>query len=418
MGVSRPSGERFGQAADVLEPAQARTLVQRLQVGVPPTGWVLPFTVGRDTDLAELEDVLIGSEHDEDLPMVLVQGNYGAGKSHYLGVVAELAFEHNFAVARVTIDANGGVRFNRMDQVAGAVMRSVQLDPHGDIGVANLFDTVRELNDEDLDADRWRILRALRDDGQWRWHIAQRQGGFEAPGLHMALRAWSQSDDTEVRDTVIGWLNLPDESQIEQRRLAHQLIDRALPIGMERRGMREVIRDGTFKFRTYGYQQAWDAIADIDRLAFMCGKAGLVIAFDEVEDFVQNTGNRAHEAAALDNLFSFFGGEARTRGFFAVTPEFSFKCRERLAGGYCDYTASDFDGLQRFQPAALSSEDFRELALRIRAIHGCAYEWDAEQTFGDDDIENCVVAFERDGAGERNRSFIKMVVDELNRLAD
>ena len=416
--MSGTSNVRFEHAAAELEQDKARALVQRLQVGVPPTGWALPFTVGRDDDLAELNELLMSDEHDDELPTVLVQGNYGAGKSHYLGVVAELAFEHNFAVARVTIDANGGVRFNRMDQIAGAVMRSIQLEPGGGVGIANLFDAIRSIDEDGLDANRWRLLRALRDDGKWRWHIAQRQGGFEAPGLHMALRAWCQSNDMEVRDTVVGWLNSPDEAQVEQRRLASQLIDRALPIGMEHRGTRDVLRDGTFKFRNQAYQQSWDAIADIDRLVFMCGKDGLVIVFDEVEDFVQNTKNRGHEGAALDNLFLFFGGRARTRGFFAVTPEFSFKCRERLAGPYCVYSDDDFDLLPRFQPAALSSEDFRELAVRIRTIHARAYSWDAEVAFDNDDIERCVTAFERDGAGERNRSFIKMVVDELNRLAD
>ena len=50
---------------------------------------------------------------------LLIHANYGAGKSHLLRVLRELALERGFAVALIVADAQGGVRFNRMDTVFG-----------------------------------------------------------------------------------------------------------------------------------------------------------------------------------------------------------------------------------------------------------------------------------------------------------
>ncbi len=382
-------------------------------MGIPRTGWVLPLTVGREEDLHALTKILQDRDPAGAGVSVLVEGNYGAGKSHYLGVIEELAFSLGLAVARVTVDARGGVRFNRMDQVAGAIFRSIQLEPNGPRGVANLFDRVAAIDEDKVDSNRLRLVRALRDGGRWRWHVAQRDGGFEAPGVHLALRAWCHCDDVDLRETVVTWLNLPDDAMVNKRTVAQKLIYK-LPYGLEHRGINETVRNGVTFFRVYGYKQCWDAISDLDLLANMVGCSGLVCLFDEVEDFVQNIRNRGHEAAALDNLFYFFNGGTSASAYFAVTPEFSFKCRERLAGGFSDYGAEDFEGLPLFQPAALSGSDFLELAQRIRAIHGVAYEWDVMNDFPDSDLETVVNQFVGDDAGERNRSFVKAMVDRLN----
>src|SRR4051794_34412833 len=120
-----------------LTSAEAETIIESLRMGVPPTGHVRPFTVGRKTELKALEDTM-HSAADRGSAR-LIRANYGGGKSHLLRVIREMALESRYAVSLMTLDANGGVRGNRMDQVFGAVCRNIEV-PGGPTGISGLFD--------------------------------------------------------------------------------------------------------------------------------------------------------------------------------------------------------------------------------------------------------------------------------------
>ena len=61
---------------------------------------------------------------------LLVQGNSGSGKSHLLRYIRDHALSERYAVSFVTLDAKSGVRFNRMDQIMGAILRNIEIPPH------------------------------------------------------------------------------------------------------------------------------------------------------------------------------------------------------------------------------------------------------------------------------------------------
>ncbi len=126
--------ERF---LDTLTSGEAERIIESLRMGVPPMGFTLPFTVGRKIELADLKGTLTGKTVAGSGRFL--KANYGSGKSHLLKVIREMALDAGYAVSYITMDAKGGVRGNRMDQVFEAVCRGIEVPARGSRGLANLF---------------------------------------------------------------------------------------------------------------------------------------------------------------------------------------------------------------------------------------------------------------------------------------
>src|SRR5207249_10538454 len=138
-------------------------------------------------------------------------------------------------------------------------------------------------------------------------------------------------------------------------------------------------------FHTTGLRQAWDALADVHLLARASGHSGLVLLFDEFEDVIQNLNRRNLQEEAFLNLFRFFDGD-RFPGlsYFAVTPDFVAKCKaELLQRGVYDFDYRRFDQLPFFEMEPIQRREFADLARRIRAVYGMAYDTDAERLVSD-----------------------------------
>lgn len=119
----------------------ALRVVEELRKGIPPVGYVEHFTVGRQSEI----DALQGYLDDGNTTVLLLRANWGSGKSHLLRLVRERALRMGYAVSYVQLDARSGVRFNRMDQVMGAILRQVELPvPGPSTGVRGLMDFLCE----------------------------------------------------------------------------------------------------------------------------------------------------------------------------------------------------------------------------------------------------------------------------------
>lgn len=252
------------QFLDSLTPEEAERIIESLRMGVPPMGFTLPFTVGRKAELAELKrtltgDVVAGSGR-------FLKANYGSGKSHLLKVIREMALDAGYAVSFITMDASGGVRGNRMDQVLEAVCRGIELPPGGSPGLASLF---RVAVNSGVDVDR--VVRS----GYW------------------------------IRPNPVNYDRVADRFQ---------------------RGQYFKYRSDRPQF----YRQCWNALTDLHTLAKACGFKGLVLLVDEFEDVVTNLIRSDYKRAAFDNLLAFFDGEKFAGlSYFAVTPEFTIRVQVR-----------------------------------------------------------------------------------------
>ncbi|MBI2373811.1 MAG: DUF2791 family P-loop domain-containing protein [Deltaproteobacteria bacterium] len=103
--VGRPRSKKRHPA----EVYDCRQTVEALRLGVVPSTHAQAYTVGRERELASLRAMLdeaasTGSGQASGLR--LLWGDYGAGKTHLLEVLEQLALERGFITARTILDAD------------------------------------------------------------------------------------------------------------------------------------------------------------------------------------------------------------------------------------------------------------------------------------------------------------------------
>lgn len=394
----------------VHDAAEAERVIESLRFGIPPSGHLRDFTVGRAAEVARLEASLHKADHARG-DALLVEANYGAGKTHLLCLVRELALAAGYAVALVTVDARSGVRFNRTDQVAAAVMREVEMPGDPGKGVWRLFDAFAKLDSEALTGERAALHGRITSNGTWGFSEV-----LQSPGLWVAMRAWVCAADPAVKDLARDWLSAPWEYDTTPGMLARELVTALAPKIRDPRSEPSLARDNVFKLRAAGHVQAWATMVDINTLARVCGFRGLILLFDEFEDVIQNMNNIKLEQDAFVNLFRFFAGD-RFPGmsYFAVTPEFAVKCRNRLLERFVyDFPTEEFDTLARFRMEPISREQFAELARKVRVVHGAAYEWDAVNGVPDRELDEVVLELFARPSADQIRQAIEGLVAALD----
>lgn len=362
---------------------EAESVIESLRYGIPPREYVRYFTVGREPHLRRLTELLEASNGGPNQGALLVRANYGAGKSHLLEIVREVSLNAGFAISLIVADAQGGVRFNRMDTIFGAVCREIEVPKRNGKGVGQLFDAYREADENALSRQvreqRWKISSL----GQWDLSEV-----LKSPAFYVALRAWVTAAGVERRDVtnlVEDWLGHPQNYASQRTTLYQGLVERLRAHFRDPRPDRRFYMDGVFAFNVLGHKLAWDGLADLDLLAKLSGLRGLVILVDEFEDVIQNLIRRDYKVAAFLNLFRFFRGDAFPgMAYFAVTPDFAAKCkRELLRRGLYDYDYKQFDRLQAFEMEPIDTAQLFELGKRIREFHGVAYGWDPTSKVSD-----------------------------------
>lgn len=368
--------------ASEISPNAAENVIEQLRYGIPPSGASLEFTVGRDSQVRELVQSL---DRGHEKGALLVHANYGSGKSHLLRVLRELALQRGYATSLIVADAQGGVRFNRMDTVFGAICRELEVPEKSAKGVGVLFDSYREVSNSELSQSVLREREKVSSKG--RWDYSDR---LTAPGIYVALRAWANAgDDRAIRDLVEDWLSGPDSYRSQRKLLYRQLVGGLRNNFLDSRPEWQFYADEVFAFHTGGHRQAWDAVADLHRISLWSGYRGLILLVDEFEDVIQNLPRRNYQQMAFHNLFRFFAGDRfPSRAYFAVTPDFAQKCKRELLGrGVYDFDYNRFDKLPFSRLTPISVKDAVLLAKRIRDVHSIAYDWKAQEAIGDSAIQ-------------------------------
>ncbi|KKI99780.1 BREX system ATP-binding domain-containing protein [Prochlorothrix hollandica] len=349
--------------------ANPRQVIESLRYGIPPEGYIDYFTVGRQTEIAELRKIL--KDHTDKA--LLLKANYGSGKSHLIRFIRETALDQNYAVSSVTLDSQSGIRFNRMDQITGEIFRNLEVpessqDDKKGIGV--FFDWVLSTYSAN------KTWQAISNSGKWNYP----HKFIDSPPLFLALRAWNSEKINE--DIVIDWLYQRGsyrKRDIERELLTKGSISYSNPLDIfAPLRWRQHTSSTILNWKINDYEQCWYALQDLDTLAVASGLRGLVILFDEFEDIIYNLRDIRYQQAAFDNLFNFFDNQIfKGLSFFAVTPGFIDKCKLLLhSKGRWHHNYSLFDDLKTFEMSPLEVEDLRELANKIKDFHGKAYDWD------------------------------------------
>jgi hypothetical protein len=368
------------------------------------------FTVGRKMEVAQLQAFL----QESSACSVLLQANYGSGKTHLLRFLRECALEAGYVVSAVTLDAKSAVRFNRMDQIMGAIFRNIELPSSpGTRGIRCLFDLLRLRSEQDRAKDRkpgfWSDLTH-----NWKWDYSDE---LNSPALFAALRAWSTGDH-DAQGLVEDWLQQPWNYKSQRKKLYQGLVEDLRKYFRDPRSHWQFYADNVFAFDVQGYAQSWAALGDLVCLSKAAGLAGIVLLFDEFEDIITNLTNIAHQQAAFWNLFQFYSKKHfEGLSFYAVTPEFVDKCKKLLLSkGVFDYDYEWFEALARFQMSPLSTDELSTLALRIMDTHGKAYDWEPDLVMKASQLRRIVERAAAVQIQDRARHTITEVVKSLDSL--
>lgn len=390
---------------------QARHVIESLRTGIPPEGYVRHFTVGRTSEIAQLTDRLDNGKTGA----LLLKANYGSGKTHLLKFIREHALDTGFAVSSVALDSNGAVRFNRMDQMLGAICRNIEIpSAPGFRGIRALCDAVvRQIHEAKRGQgnEYWRRLT-----NEWRWDHSE---VLDSPAMFSAIRAWA-TGDPGAQLLVEDWLCQPWMYHSQRKKLYAALVERLRRYFRDPRSEWQFYADGVFAFHTQGYAQSWQALRDLHALARAIGLKGIILLFDEFEDVITNLKRVDFQEMAFWNLFQFYAGKQFPgMSFYAVTPEFVDKCVTRLIEkGKWDYDYTRFASLPTFQMTPLEVNELEELADRIMQAHGTAYGWEPEAVMRASHLDAIVQHAFAVQIQDRARHTITSVVKTLDDLLE
>jgi hypothetical protein len=368
------------------------------------------FTVGRHSEVTQLQEYLRANKSCS----VLLQANYGSGKTHLLRFLRESALSSGFVVSAVTLDAKSAVRFNRMDQILGAIFRNLELPTApGARGLRGFFDLMLSSCEKHKAGGSHSGFWADLTHG-WKWDYSDQ---LNSPALFAALRAWSTGNG-EAQELVEDWLQQPWNYKSQRKKLYSGLVDSLRKYFRDPRADWQFYADNVFAFDVQGYSQSWAALGDLNRLTQAAGLSGVVLLFDEFEDIITNLTNIAHQQAAFWNLFQFYSRKHFAGlSFYAVTPEFVDKCKRVLIKKGCfDYDYEWFEALSRFQMSPLSTDELGALARRIMDAHGKAYDWEPDLVMKASQLRSIVEHAASIQIQDRARHTIITVVRSLDGL--
>jgi len=344
---------------------QALRCIESLRKGIPPEGFIRYFTVGRKT---EIEDLKMRLE-SEDSTALLLKANYGSGKTHLLKFIKEEALDIGYAVSYVIVDSNSEVRFNRMDQIFGAVCRNIEIPYVEGKGIRIFFDFI--VNSLKINH---KLYIAISNDWTWEYNEL-----FDSPAMLIALRAWRTGRE-EIKSLIEDWFYNPWNYYNRRKELYKKLIGDLYKYFRDDRPEYIFYNEGIFSFNIKGHEQSWAALRDFNKLAKESGLEGLILLFDEYEDVISNLKRINYQEAAFWNLFKFYRSKDFSgKAFFAVTPDFYEKCKSLLISKQrTEFDLNMLKKLPTYEMTPLGPDELEELALRILEVHGKAYGWEPD----------------------------------------
>ena len=387
--------------------SQAQLIIESLRKGIPPEGFVRHFTVGRKGEIADLRQRL----NTHNGTVLLLKANYGSGKTHLLKFIREEALEQNYAVSSVTLDANSGVRFNRMDQIVGAVCRNIEVPGKaGEKGLSPLMDYLADKINKGI-ADN-PFFQTLSNHGRWDYSEV-----LDSKAMYVAIRAWSTGIQS-VQDMISDWFYNPSAYNSQRILLLKALITDLRSQFRDLRPDWKFYDDDVFVMNKNGYEQSWALLRDINTLCKEAGLSGFIIMFDEFEDVITNLRRINYQEAAFWNLFHFYAGKMFPgKTFYAVTPEFVDKCKSvLLLKQRWDFDYTRFDKLPMYEMSPLETSEMEDLALLIFEVHGIAYDWEPDTIMLDSQLKSIVRKAATVKIQDRVRKVIITVVEALDAL--
>jgi hypothetical protein len=315
--------------------SSARRAIRYLKRGVVPPDNIEHFTVGRGAETGVLKGALLDGRNGEQQHL-FVENSYGMGKSHALLLTEDLALKEGFAVARVTVDRVAHP-FNHPTRYLHALAESILLP------------------------------------------------GFDGQGLAAACAHWLSHADT--RDALVKWASHTPVAALgwPLRKMANPPAENA-PVEDWHLNLLEG-RDLQYRNGSRYFSEVFQRMSAMTTLVRVCGLAGIVWLFDEVESVGTLLHNVRSRLLAYEVLEHFTEKKRFPHNLFvfAITPDFGEKLHSE-ANYYRAYEHAYpvgfrfsrrwIDGqVSRLRLKAITRSDNAILLGRIADVHEQAYDW-------------------------------------------
>lgn len=254
------------------DPPDRQTL-EALRMGVVPVRGLNALTVGRQTELVELDRLL-----DRGRGMVVLSGGYGAGKTHMIELADAMGVGRSFALARATFDPVE-VPPSHPLRLYGALMRDLRIPGSAEPGLRPLLERLGP-SEEHIHGDR-----------RHRWL---------SPALYAVHHA-----PAELAQDVLSFVS--GQGRDDHRELSHQL---------RRHGFKGPDMLGLPDYRTFGQVMA-HMLGGVAAWSKDAGVSGLLLLLDEAE-YLDRLGSQSREMA--ENVLRFLAIAALPPELLAFEP--------------------------------------------------------------------------------------------------
>jgi len=382
-----------------LDQAAARRLINSLKKGTTPLDLAIHLNVGNERWYDAAAEFYADVEVDGDSVVRFINGYYGDGKTHFLGMLRTLAIRRKWMVSYVTLE---NTPIHKFDVLYTAVVKSFQipeaialapwLSDNGRRGAAALLSAFFSKSYQEINGslgrdglDKMAVIQGMRERTS---RIVARIGVHEL--LAKALQGFvsgAMSGRLDVLQDIAAWV----EGQ---------------PVTFRELGLTKRVSGNL----------ARDFLRSLAFVAKNSGISGSLILLDEAERIMdQSAAVRRKSYGVIRDLLDNAddqGGMPSSMIYIAATPEmFSSETgfaeydalRSRLANSspltiakFIDWRAVIVDLVK----TPLPHNHLIQLAHKVRGVHEIARQWNASQSLSDKDIQAIIKKIES-GAGSQ-----------------
>lgn len=351
-------------SGSLLNRNEAEEVIESLRKGIPPKRYTSHYTSGTEDFLTKVRKFHLETASTSGR-LRFVSGSWGAGKTHFLRLLREEAFDARYLVSTVELNVDS-TPFNKFEQVFYDIVRNItspEMYREGQFDLAAPFGEV--------------LRRALLG---------------TPPGASDSVSHERLQEEKERLFTA-------EDIDIDFRRIVSQYWETFLPEGGDTatlentrgRLLQWFAGEGTIGiYRPFGVQKIVNRanarlmLQSLSRFARHIGYRGLVILFDEAE-MSYSTMRKSNLKQAHNNLLHLINGIDDSDGLFliyATTPDFYIDERHGITiygalaqriGKPEERSPRPLDRIWNLDFLQTSIDQYLDAAGKIRRIYGTAY---------------------------------------------
>lgn len=377
-------------------------ILTALKDGNVPASGAKTLCMGREKEVEEFNRLLDKVDTDEKAVVKFVNGEYGAGKSFFLKVVEEMAFEKNFVVSWITL--SNDIPFNKIDIVYKNIARNLECKTGTSL--------------EHI-IDRWITnlkMMAFEESSN-----PQKQNELVRENLYNDL-AETREHANSFAIAIENYNRLMNEENYQTAAFAKAWLrgDSNIPYTEKR------------KFGVKGDVTKENAIHFLEALSIFVksiGYAGLVVLIDEAE-FIMNLHTKKLRDVAYNYIRDIYdncnlGKFQNTLFLFAGTPEWfeqpqkGIPSYEALDDRLKNVLDTDLEDMRKpiFNLKGFDENNLKEIAGKLTIMHEEAYKWKASDKINpvlDDIVAIHLTDASLTGGKVTPRTFIRSFISVLD----